>query len=194
MSLLEQKKEEKRQALLDAAYGLFLERGTGKTSISDIAERAKVAKGTFYLYFQDKDAVLQALLGKISSRVLKEAYESVEVQGNANFADNVIALVDYIIEYFKRERLILRLLQRNLSWPSLENELSTGTSPLFSHLMQAVKTSPEMAGRSEDEIMKRIFIIIEMCGSICYSSIIEGKPDDIDAMKPVLYDIIRHAL
>ena len=50
----EGKKQEKRRALLDAAYELFLERGTAKTSVEDITSRAKVAKGTFYLYFQDK--------------------------------------------------------------------------------------------------------------------------------------------
>ena len=52
MSTVEGKKQEKRRALLDAAYELFLERGTAKTSVEDITSRAKVGKGTFYLYFQ----------------------------------------------------------------------------------------------------------------------------------------------
>ena len=67
MSTVEGKKQEKRRALLDAAYELFLERGTAKTSVEDITSRAKVAKGTFYLYFQDKGAVMQALLGRVSA-------------------------------------------------------------------------------------------------------------------------------
>lgn len=54
MSTVEGKKQEKRRALLDAAYELFLERGTAKTSVEDITSRAKVAKGTFYLYFRTK--------------------------------------------------------------------------------------------------------------------------------------------
>ena len=48
MSTVEGKKQEKRRALLDAAYELFLERGTSKTSVEDITSRAKVGKGTFY--------------------------------------------------------------------------------------------------------------------------------------------------
>ena len=67
MSTVEGKKQEKRRALLDAAYELFLERGTAKTSVEDITSRAKVGKGTFYLYFQDKGAVMQALLGPVTS-------------------------------------------------------------------------------------------------------------------------------
>ena len=65
MSTVEGKKQEKRRALLDAAYELFLERGTSKTSVEDITSRAKVGKGTFYLYFADKGSVTQALLARV---------------------------------------------------------------------------------------------------------------------------------
>ncbi len=80
MSTVEGKKQEKRRALLDAAYELFLERGTAKTSVEDITSRAKVGKGTFYLYFQDKGAVMQALLGRVSYQLLSDACLAVEQQ------------------------------------------------------------------------------------------------------------------
>ena len=51
-----------------------------------------------------------------------------------------------------------------------------------------------MAGRTEREVYQRITALGSMCMSVCYSSILEGKPDNIDSMKPVLYDIIRKAL
>ena len=66
MGAVEGKKQEKRRALMQAAYELFLERGTDKTSIEQITGRAKVAKGTFYLYFADKGVLTQALLGRLS--------------------------------------------------------------------------------------------------------------------------------
>ena len=80
MGTVEGKKQEKRRALLEAAYDLFLERGAAKTSVEDITSRAKVAKGTFYLYFQDKGAVMQALLGRVSYQLLSDACEGVEKQ------------------------------------------------------------------------------------------------------------------
>ena len=39
MSTVEGKKQEKRRALLDAAYELFLERGTAKTSVARLFAR-----------------------------------------------------------------------------------------------------------------------------------------------------------
>jgi len=61
-------------------------------------------------------------------------------------------------------------------------------------LLHAIMSSPEMAGLTEREVYQRITALGSMCMSVCYSSILEGKPDHIDAMKPVLYNIIRKAL
>ncbi len=51
--LTEQGRERKQQ-LVDAAIGLFAERGYAATRILDICDRAGVAKGLFYWYFPTK--------------------------------------------------------------------------------------------------------------------------------------------
>ena len=202
MSTVEGKKQEKRRALLDAAYELFLERGTAKTSVEDITSRAKVAKGTFYLYFQDKGAVMQALLGRVSYQLLNNACEAVERQtGLETFPDKMVAVIDHIIEALRRDTVVLKFLERNFVWPGLDQiEASRDAEPLMFFIFilgsgnNVVLTSPEMAGRTEREVYQRITALGSMCMSVCYSSILEGKPDNIDSMKPVLYDIIRKAL
>lgn len=195
MGTLEAKKNEKRQALLDAAYDLFLERGAAKTSVSDITSRARVAKGTFYLYFQDKDAVLRALLGRISYRILAQACAAAEAGPADTFAEKTVLVIDHIIEYLRREPLVLRLIQRDFVWPELEQiEASGEYAPVVQKILAAMRACPELAGRSEREIYQRMSVLVGMCTSVCYSSILEGKPDTIDNLKPVLYDIIRKAL
>lgn len=47
--------------LMDAAQKLFIDKGFEATTISDIVENAKVAKGTFYHYFASKNEILLAL-------------------------------------------------------------------------------------------------------------------------------------
>ena len=49
-----QNKRRKRESLLNNAFELFTQKGITDTTISDIVEKAGVAKGTFYLYFKDK--------------------------------------------------------------------------------------------------------------------------------------------
>jgi AcrR family transcriptional regulator len=58
MSLRQRKKDATQQAIADAAWDLFAERGYHETSINDIAERANVAPRTFFRYFPTKDAVV----------------------------------------------------------------------------------------------------------------------------------------
>lgn len=188
---LKLKKEQKKQSLLDAAYKLFLEKGVAKTSVDEIVKGANVAKGTFYLYFHDKDQLLRQLAYQISAKVLGEGYEYVRARQNDDFTENVILLIDYVIEYFKKNKLTLRLLERNFSWPMVEQQLSRRDNPLWDRLMAAVESSGFARGRTEDELFKIFFVIIEMIGSVCFSSIIQERPDTIDNMKPVLYDMVR---
>lgn len=195
MGTKEGKKQEKRRALLDAAYDLFLERGTAKTSIEDITSRAKVAKGTFYLYFPDKNALMQALLGRVSYQLLDEACTAVDGHDELDFEGKLIFVIDHIIEALRADKLVLKFLGRNFVWPELDQvEASGAEAPLVGKLLDVIRSSPEMAGRSEREIYQRIAALASMCMAVCYSSILEGKPDTIDNMKPVLYDIIRRAL
>jgi AcrR family transcriptional regulator len=58
--LRERKKLAMRQAILDAAYDLFAERGFAATTIDDIAERVGVSPRTIFRYFDTKEALLFA--------------------------------------------------------------------------------------------------------------------------------------
>ena len=57
----ERKKDETRERIARAAVELFTEKGFETTTVDEIAQRADVAKGTFFNYFPRKEAVLTAL-------------------------------------------------------------------------------------------------------------------------------------
>jgi AcrR family transcriptional regulator len=58
-----------QRALLDAAAAEFGEKGFHDSSIVSITARAGVALGTFYTYFESKDALFRALVSDISDQV-----------------------------------------------------------------------------------------------------------------------------
>jgi len=58
----ERKKQETRQRLLEVAWDLFRVRGYEETTVEEITEAADVAKGTFFNYFETKEAVLGELM------------------------------------------------------------------------------------------------------------------------------------
>ncbi len=69
------KAKETRQRLFAAAAELFDAQGYHKTSVDQIARRAKVAKGTFFLHFATKDAVIGELV-RIQLRGARKAREA----------------------------------------------------------------------------------------------------------------------
>lgn len=54
--------EARPDEVLDAALDLFREKGFAATRVEDIAKRAGLSKGTVYLYFPSKEAVLEGLV------------------------------------------------------------------------------------------------------------------------------------
>ncbi|MEP9403036.1 TetR/AcrR family transcriptional regulator [Sphingomonas sp. VNH70] len=58
-----------QRAILDAAAAEFGEKGFHEGSVSAITRRAGVALGSFYTYFDSKDAVFRALVADMSEQV-----------------------------------------------------------------------------------------------------------------------------
>ena len=56
------KQNQTRQRLIEAALYLFWERGFAGTSMSDLLGRAEVNSGSFYHFFDSKEALLKAVL------------------------------------------------------------------------------------------------------------------------------------
>lgn len=57
--------DERRRELIASAQKLFYTKGYESTSVSDIVHEAGVAKGTFYYYFDSKQAVLEAMIDEL---------------------------------------------------------------------------------------------------------------------------------
>ena len=53
--------EQKRQAILDAAFRVFVERGVAASPTSAISKAAGVAEGTLFTYFKTKEELMHEL-------------------------------------------------------------------------------------------------------------------------------------
>jgi AcrR family transcriptional regulator len=92
-------KTERRQVLLRAARDVFAEKGYHDAKVDDIVARARVAKGTFYLYFPDKRSVFSELVDLVFQRlgaaILKvDTGSDVETQVKHNIRAIVAVLLD----------------------------------------------------------------------------------------------------
>ncbi|HUP96477.1 MAG TPA: TetR/AcrR family transcriptional regulator, partial [Usitatibacter sp.] len=82
-----QDKEERRQAILDAAEKLFLKHPERMASVSEVAAAAGLAKGTVYLYFPSKEEMLLALHERHIAHFFTELMKKLAERGRLDFDD-----------------------------------------------------------------------------------------------------------
>jgi AcrR family transcriptional regulator len=98
----ERGKLERRRQILRAATSVFAEAGYHGASINAIIERAQIARGTFYLYFESKAAVFDSILEHAVSE-LRVRIHRIDVADPAapppqtQLRDQVVATLEYIV-------------------------------------------------------------------------------------------------
>ncbi len=98
LSRRERRKQATREALLNAAQEVIAVKGVYLAVIEEITERADVAKGLFYQYFQDRDDLLHVLLNRRLEE-LRTAIGATTVIPRG-FAERAQVLTRYHLEYF----------------------------------------------------------------------------------------------
>lgn len=93
-------RDRRRRELLDVALRVFSERGYHETRIADLIEAAGVARGTFYLYFDSKNAIFHALLDELVERI-RGSVVGVEMgDGAAPLREQLILTLERVFAVF----------------------------------------------------------------------------------------------
>jgi AcrR family transcriptional regulator len=64
--------DERKNQIINAAEGVFTEKGFDEARMDDIAEETGLSKGTLYLYFKSKDDLIIAILDRMFQREFKQ--------------------------------------------------------------------------------------------------------------------------
>ena len=198
-------KLKKRTALLDSAYELFTTMGFTKTTIRDIAHKAGVAKGTFYLYFKDKTDIRNALIRSKASQVLQMACKSMDkLQERQNsemdVADKFVYIIDYIVDYLARDVLFVKFISKHLSWGMFANGQRTSREYYgltdeddvslidFSDYIHKMLEADNVQIRDLDLLL---FTLLELVSSVLYDLMLYEQPLPLKDFKPYLNHCIR---
>lgn len=191
MGKLDIKKQQKREALLNTAFDLFTSKGLHKTSISDIVQQAGVAKGTFYLYFEDKYDLCNKLIAYKSSHLFAKAYASMQQEADMNIEEKILYIVSHIVDSLENNKALLTFISKNLSWGIFKAALTTppdegniNFTNIYLNMLQNGETTFD-----EPELM--LYFIIELVGTCCYSCILYEEPVPLAQLKPYLFRHIR---
>ena len=85
-------KQQIRERILAEGLTLFSERGLEKTTVADIVGKSGIARGTFYNYFSDMNALFDALIEQLNQQVVESIQHTRKQSKN---------LYDYLYGTFK---------------------------------------------------------------------------------------------
>ncbi|MGN0613970.1 MAG: TetR/AcrR family transcriptional regulator [Porcipelethomonas sp.] len=191
MGKLDTNKKKKRESLLNTAFNFFTSKGFGQTSISEIVDKAGVAKGTFYLYFKDKYDIKNKLISHKSNQLFQNAVSELEKHPELEFQNKIIFIIDNIINQLNENKALLTFISKNLSWGVFKNALISPDADEdynFKNIYdRMISDSPKKL--RDPEIM--LFMIIELVGATIYSAILYEEPVALDELKPYLYKTVK---
>jgi AcrR family transcriptional regulator len=121
------KKEKKRNLILDAAFELLLKNGYSNTKVIDIANRAGIGKGTFYEYFDSKEALVLELVNTKA----RQDYVMVCAQ-----LENIPSYKQKLITYFDLEVETTSRYKANIN--DVKNEFLAGQTEISLKIMEAI--------------------------------------------------------
>ncbi len=92
---------EKHDAILEAALRLFVTRGYYGTAVPEVAREAKVAAGTIYHHFKNKEALVNALFRKWKLAVAERIYTDFPADAEPREQFRLIwnTMVDFAFEH-----------------------------------------------------------------------------------------------
>ncbi len=136
-------KEQRRIDILDAAEKVFFSRGFD-AKLSDIAEKAELAKGTIYLYFNSKeDLYFSVLLRGLD--ILAEMFENA-FDETLQPAEQLREYSNVYASYFRKHRPFFRMLYRyehpkirTQVSPTILHQLSNRSKGLLTFVAEAIK-------------------------------------------------------
>jgi len=130
--------------ILDAAQEEFGERGFGETSIVGITQRASVALGTFYTYFDSKEAVFGAVVRDMSVQVRDRVAPA--FKGATDALDGEGRALEWFLNFAREHRDVYRIIdEAEFVEPAAYREHYETTAKRIAGRFKAGRDKGEMA-------------------------------------------------
>ncbi|EIJ80567.1 transcriptional regulator, TetR family protein [Bacillus methanolicus PB1] len=134
--------KEKEKLIIDAAMKLFANKGFAATSIQEIANKAGISKGAFYIYFKSKESLLIAIF-KYYYETIKarmDEIKSLDLPPRDMFVEHIVCLYSEICKH--KEFIIMQTREQaipfNESIAEFVNSMHIETYQFYKKSMTAI--------------------------------------------------------
>jgi AcrR family transcriptional regulator len=187
------------QTIRDAAMRVIARKGMAAATMQEIADEAGIAKGTIYLYFRDRDDLVEKAFESAMGELHKRVDEALETEGTCE--QKLRAVIAAQISFFQANREFFRL-YISLRYPegnAQQQRSQKRCQPQYKSRVQRVASVLEEAMKQGEirtmDPMRLALFIIEGSSAVIIERVLEEKPPseeaDIELIAGTIWDGIR---
>lgn len=185
------KSEDKRQAILDAALELFVERHFHGTAIPMLAQKADVADGTIYRYFKNKEELVNTLF--IEKKAEMTAYLTRPFAPGASIKERLVQIGVRFLEYAEAHPKTLDFLERNHHASYMNDDARAAELPALQFIMGLLEE-----GRAQGLIKKASNVVLFFLLYGALNGIVDaqrrGMISRLQDVRPEVEECLWHAI
>lgn len=174
---------DKRCRIQNAALSLFKEQGVESTSVNEIVKRANVAKGTFYVYYKDKNALISQILTKQHGALINEIVNRSYIKSQGDGKSWKKIFVEELVHQHRCNPLLLKTMQKNMSYIFDTKEHRNIVFHEIERLQEFLALW-KRAGEQPRDTLNRFMLVMEIVSVVCYNALSFDHPDMLDNILP----------
>ncbi|MBK7584246.1 MAG: TetR/AcrR family transcriptional regulator [Myxococcales bacterium] len=186
-------KAERRSHILAAARDVFAKRGYHQATIDDIVAETGVARGTFYLYFEDKRSVFSDLMDRFFTS-LTMAINRIDVApGAAPVAEQARANVRGIIGMCLADRAMTKILLSDAQGvdPAFDRKLSTFYDAVVQLLTDSLREGQKLGIVADGEPRVIAYLTIGALKELLYQAVTLGLAEEsAEVLSQQVFDFV----
>ena len=194
LSRVERRKARTNKRLLEVARQLFSKKGIYWTTVEDITESADQGKGTFYKYFESKDAIIRTLLEEGLGELQVKTEQA--VKGTDSAMTGLSAIIGARVDFFLSQPDYLLLFHQVRGMMQLQvgvaKELHDVYDEHLRRLAGLIEPSIEGAG-GRNALDVATAIAAYTSGLLTYHVLFEG-PDGIQRRRQYFLQTLQDSL
>lgn len=173
-------KAERRAHILTAARDAFAKRGYHQSTIDDIVAEAGVARGTFYLYFEDKRAVFSDLMDRFFTS-LTMAINRIDIGPTATpVAEQARGNIRGIIGMCLADRAMTKILLSDAHGvdPAFDRKLSTFYDAVVQLLTDSLREGQTLGIVADGEPRVLAYLTMGALKELLYQAVTLGLAEE----------------
>ena len=187
-------KTERRLQILVAARDVFAKRGYHQTTIDDIVLSAGVARGTFYLYFDDKRAVFVDLIDRFAAKLSMAIERIVTDDQSRPVANQVKENIRAIIRTCLAERTMTKILFTGALGidSEFDRKIATFYDTVMQLLTESLKDGQALGIVADGEPRVLAYLSIGAFKELLYQAVLLGLSEESsEVLLQQMYNFLR---